>query len=174
MTIKWYSSVESFKGISNLIIHTKRPPRSREQDPSNVSVKVKKKYNSTPFYTPACITVLNTVGTELAQVFFTTCNWWDWKQLWRKTRQNQWKMKNGSVMARRSVTSTAEHPPNKEEGLTLAEVVQFSIKDWQSKGTVQWNNLKEYPNWASSTPKVLQGPGDRIRAMFLWTQCMWK
>jgi hypothetical protein len=79
MTIKWYSSVESFKGISNLnIIHTKSPPRSRGQDLSNVSVntvyvKVKEKYNSTAFYTPACITVLNTVGTELAQVFFTAC-----------------------------------------------------------------------------------------------------
>jgi hypothetical protein len=30
------------------------------------------------------------------------------------TRQNQWKMKNGSMMARRPVTSTAEHHPNKE------------------------------------------------------------
>ena len=39
----------------------------------NSVCEVKKKYNSTAFYTPACITVLNTVGTELAKVFFTTC-----------------------------------------------------------------------------------------------------
>lgn len=52
--------------------------------------------------------------------------------------------------------------------------VQFSMKEWRSNGTVHWNNLKKYLTWTSSTPKVLQGPGDKICAMFLWTQCMWK
>ena len=34
-----------------------------------------------------------------------------------KTRQNKWKMKSGSAMARRSVTSTAERLMNKERDL---------------------------------------------------------
>ena len=48
------------------------------------------------------------------RVKYTTGNELDWKQVCGKTRQNQWKMKNGSMMARRPVTSTAEHRPNKE------------------------------------------------------------
>ena len=40
------------------------------------------------------------------RVKYTTGNEWDWNQVCGKTRQNQWKMKNGSMMARRPVTST--------------------------------------------------------------------
>ena len=35
-------------------------------------------------------------------------------QVCGKTRQDKWKMKNGSAMARRPATSTSEHRPNKE------------------------------------------------------------
>jgi hypothetical protein len=48
------------------------------------------------------------------RVKYTTLNEGNGNQVCRKTRQNKWKMKSGSTMARRPVTPTAEHRPNKE------------------------------------------------------------
>ena len=48
------------------------------------------------------------------RVKYTTSNEGNVNQVCGKTRQNKWKMKGGLAMARRPVTSTAEHRPNKE------------------------------------------------------------
>ena len=91
--------------------------------------------------TPAKNTHLHTTnnlwqGHEGKQrVKYTACNEWDWNQVCRKTRQNQWKMKNGSMMAKGRWLDRRT-PPEQGEGPTSAEVV-----------TVQLYSKQIFPSW---------------------------
>ena len=73
--------------------------------------------------------------TQRQRVKYTTINEGNEKQVCRKTRQNKWKMKSGSPMARRPVTPTTENRTNKERNL-------LRWRSWQHLGNV---NLNRFP-----------------------------
>ena len=80
------------------------------------------------------------------RVKYTTCNWWNWNQVCGRTRQNKWKMSDGSAMARRPVTSTAERRPNKERDRIRRKLWQcdFSNKYWTERNcTVLWERERD-------------------------------
>ena len=83
------------------------------------------------------------------RVKYTTGNEWDCKQVCGKTRQNQWKIKKGSMMARRPVTSNAEHRPNKE---------RLQLRIDTGLGDDPEGEVKGGPDGDGGTPTTLKCP----------------